>query len=342
MGLGMVVPMQELTSLSQGQWAHRATCVELEERRDASLVPPSSAEPLNATHGNPVLSSAHTGEGKHDSAPEDAIVSRVPVVSADGTPLMPCRPAKARKLIETGKAVKRWSKLGIFYIQLRFNPKKPAYQPLAAGVDPGSRFEGFSVAGTGDTVLNIMSEAVDWVKKAVEQRRRMRRARRYRKTRCRPSRFDNRLNGRNWIPPSTKARWDAKLRIIRQLGKILPIQKAVVEDIKAETRPGQRRWNRSFSPLEVGKAYFYTGLEEMGLQVIQKQDHETERLRNMHNLQKVEDKSKPVFETHCVDAWVLAASETGAQHPSTRALHYLTPLRWHRRQPEKQVQPPQP
>jgi len=162
--------MQELTSLS----SNGTTPSELEARPDASLVWTSAGEPLNTTPKR--LSPMDIGEGKLNFAPEDAIVSRVPVVSADGTPLMPCKPAKARKLLKAGKAVKKWDKLGVFYIQLKSNPAKPSYQPLAVGVDPGSKFEGFSVVGTEDTVLNIMSEAVDWVKRAVEQRRQMRRA----------------------------------------------------------------------------------------------------------------------------------------------------------------------
>jgi hypothetical protein len=176
--------------------------------------------------------------------------------------LIPCKPVKARKLLRDGKAIKRWNKLGIFYVRLNFDPKKPSHQPLAIGIDPGSKFEGFSVVGTKDTVLNVMSEAVDWVKKAVEQRRWMRRARRYRKTRCRECRGDNRLTNRDHLPPSTKARWDAKLRIIKQLQKILPISIAVVEDVKAETRKNHRRWNASFSPLEQGKQYFYSELRK--------------------------------------------------------------------------------
>jgi len=37
----------------------------------------------------------------------------------------------------------------------------------------------------------------------------------------------------------------------------------VIEDIKAPPRPGQRRWNTSFSPLEVGKAWCYGELEKI-------------------------------------------------------------------------------
>jgi hypothetical protein len=270
-------------------------------------------------------------EGKHDSAPEDAIVSRVPVVSANGTPLMPCKPAKARKLLESGKARKQWSKLGIFYIQLHFNPTNPTAQPLVIGVDPGSKFEGFSIVGTQDTVLNMMSEAVTWVSRTVKQRKQMRMSRRYRNTRRRPCR-SNRSRGKRFIPPSTKARWGAKLRVITHLKTILPIKTVVVEDIKARSKKGQRKWNRNFSPLERGKEYFYQELRKMGLVVILRTGFETQALRERFNLRKVTNKSKPIFESHCVDAWVLAASETGAQRPTTKSLYYAIPLRWHRRQ----------
>jgi len=314
--------MQKVTRLSPS----RPTCIGLQERQDASLVLPSSEEPLNSTLPQRELSLMHIVEGKHDL--EKTVIGRVPVVSADGTPLMPCKPSKARKLLENGKATKQWNKLSIFYLQLHFNPKKPSTQPLALGVDCGSKSEGFSVVGTKDTVLNIMSKATTWVKKAVEQRRQMRKTRRNRKTRRRECRFNNRLAHQKYIPPSTRARWDTKLRVIRQLEKILPIQTVVVEDVKAVTRKNGKRWNNSFSPIEVGKQYFYAQINKL----VVKSGVETKMLREQSMLKKLEDKSKPVFETHCVDAWVLAASETGAKQPTTRSLYYLVPLRWHRRQ----------
>ena len=253
---------------------------------------------------------------------------RVPVVDCEDKPLMPCTPVRARLLLKREKADARWSKLGVFYIQLRI-AKKPSNQPLAVGVDPGSKFEGFSVVGTRDTVLNVMSEAVTWVKDAVEQRRMMRRARRYRKTRCRTCR-SNRL-GRG-LPPSTKARWDAKLRIVGQLQRILPLSTAVVEDAKARTKPGQKRWNLGFSPLEAGKKYFYNSLRKTSLNVVVRQGYETKKLRRRFHLKKMRCKSAKAFESHCVDSWALAASETGAKKPTTKSLFYLVPLRWHRRQ----------
>jgi len=327
----MVVATQVLTSLSSEELLHELRLVGYENVGDASLVPSSSTEPLNVM--SLIIKRLRLlgiGEGKLDSGRETAI-GRIPVFSSSGVPLMPCRPKKARKLLEHGKAIKKRSKLGIFYLQLEFDPKHPVTQPLAIGVDPGTKFEGFSIVGTEDTVLNMMSKAVDWVKKAVAQHRNMRRARRYRKTRRRQCK-ENRRNNDTFLPPSTKARWDTKLRIIRQLCKLLPLQYAVVEDVKATTRKSQRRWNRNFSPLEVGKQYFYSELEKLGLIVITMQGQETKQLREAFGLEKSPNKSKVAFETHCVDAWVLAAAITGARYPTTQTLYYLEPIRFHRRQ----------
>src|SRR6266496_6034159 len=113
---------------------------------------------------------------------------RIPVVDTRGVALMPCTPAKARHLFKSGKARPKRNKLGLFYVQLCYE-QEPDNQSLVAGIDPGSKFEGFSVVGTVDTVLNLMVEAPDHVKEAVKTRRTMRRARRFRKWR-RPKRFD--------------------------------------------------------------------------------------------------------------------------------------------------------
>jgi hypothetical protein len=325
----MVVTTQVLTSLSSEEIFYELRLVGYKNVRDASLVPSSSTEPLNVMSLIEGLSLLGIGEGKPDSGRETAI-GRIPVVSKNGTPLMPCRPTKARKLLEQGKAIKKRNKLGIFYLQLEFNPKHPVTQPLAIGIDPGTKFEGFSVVGTDETVLNIMSKAVDWVKKAIKRRRVMRRSRRYRKNRRRKYK-ENRRNNETFLPPSTKARWDAKLRIVRHLIKLLPLKHAVVEDVKAKTRKSQRCWNRNFSPLEVGKQYFYSELEKIGLIVITMQGYETKQLREAFGLKKSHNKSKMAFDTHCVDAWVLAAAVTGACHLTTTTLYYLEAIRFHRR-----------
>ena len=57
-----------------------------------------------------------------------------------------------------------------------------------------------------------------------------------------------------------------------------------------------------------------------------------EAFRERLGLKKIRNKSKPVFESQCIDSWCLAAMVTGAKHPTTKSLHYVVPLRWHRRQ----------
>jgi RRXRR protein len=256
------------------------------------------------------------------------------VVDTRGIPLMPCTPGKARHLFKSGKARPKRNKLGIFYVQL-CDAQKPSNQPLVVGCDPGSKFEGFSVVGTRETVLNLMVEAPGHVKKAVETRRTMRRARRFRKWR-RPKRFNNRLNGNKRLPPSTRSRWEAKARVISHLLTILPITAVCVENVCAETRKGKhRRWNAAFSPVQVGKKHLYRLLAEMGLQVHLKEGWQTKELREKHGLSKTKSKSKQSFDSHAVDSWVLAASVSGAWQPTCQRLWYVVPAILHRRRLHK-------
>ncbi len=256
---------------------------------------------------------------------------RIPVVDTRGVALMPCTPAKARHLLKSGHARPRRNKLGLFYVQLCYE-QEPENQPLVVGVDPGSKFEGYSVVGSKETVLNLMVEAPAHVKKAITTRRTMRRARRSRKWQ-RPKRFDNRLNRKKRLPPSTRSRWKAKARVIAQLRKVLPLTGVVVEDVQAALRPGKGgKWNASFSPVQVGKAHLYRLLCEMGLTVSLKEGWQTKQLRERYGLKKTKSKSKQCFESHAIDAWVLAASLSGACGPTCTRLWYVVPARLHRRQ----------
>lgn len=241
---------------------------------------------------------------------------------------MPCTPPKARMLLKEGKAKAKRNKLGLFYLQLTYD-QQPALQSLVVGIDPGSKWEGFSVVGTKETVLNVMVEAPTHVKEAVKTRRTMRRARRCRKWR-RPCRSNNRLTGKKRLPPSTCSRWQAKARIVKHLTGILPVTGVVVEDVQASTRKG-KRWSTAFSPVQVGKMHLYRLLTNMGLQVQTREGWQTKELRDQYGLSKTKKKAQPVFESHCVDAWVLAASVSGACSPTCRRLWYMVPALLHRR-----------
>jgi len=249
----------------------------------------------------------------------------VPVLSADGKPLMPCHPARARALVRKGRAVRRFKK-GFFYVQL-LDRADGAVQPVACGIGPGSKWEGLTVKDAQRTFVNLHADAVTHVKEAVKARRNMRRGRRYRKTPCRKPRFHHSLGG---LPPSTRARWGWKLRLVRFLACLYPISVCAVEDVKASTRQGRRWWNTRFSPLEVGKAWFYGELSRLA-RVTVLPGYDTKRLRDVRSLPKTARKAAETFWAHCVDAWVLAASAVGGSVPDNTRIIRVAPLRFRRR-----------
>lgn len=242
---------------------------------------------------------------------------------------MPCHAARARQLIRAGRAVRRFDR-GLFYIQLADRPDGDT-QAIAVGIDPGSKKEAYTVKSEAHTFLNIQADAVTWVKEAEETSTHMRRSRRGRNIpyrECRP----NRRQGQFKLPPSTRARWGWKLRLCQWLARYYPIETYVVEDVAAVTKAGQRRWNQSFSPLEVGKQWFYQQLEQLG-QVELIKGYETAEARNRLGLKKSKQKMSDSFEAHCVDSWVLANLWVGGHSVAdNKAMLYIVPLRFHRRQ----------
>jgi hypothetical protein len=184
------------------------------------------------------------------------------------------------------------------------------------------------VKAAAHTYLNIQADAVTWVREAITTRRQMRQTRRFRKCPCRPPRCNRARGG---LPPSTKARWQWKLRLCRWLCRLFPITAFIVEDIKASTK-SKARWDVCFTPLEVGKHWFYTELGQLAPVQI-RQGWETKQLREMLGLRKSSNKLAEVFGAHAVDAWVLAWSVMGGlSTPDQTRLLSVTPLRWHRRQ----------
>ena len=251
----------------------------------------------------------------------------LPVLSATGERLMPCHAARARQLIRTGKAVKRFDR-GICYLVLT-ERQTGATQPVALGIDPGSKKEAYTVQGERHTLLNLQADAITWVGEHVTTRRHMRRARRYRNTPCRANR-QNRARG--GLPPSTRARWGWKLRITRWLARYYPLTTIVIEDIAAVTKAGKRRWNQSFSPLEVGKQWCYTELAHSA-PVMTVAGYQTKALRDQAGLTKSRNKLSDGWDAHCVDSFVLASYGVGgASHPTNTQMLYVVPLRFHRRQ----------
>ena len=234
----------------------------------------------------------------------------VPTKTKDTQTLMPMHAARARKLIKRGEATPYWDN-GIYCIRLNKEPSNRETQAIAIGVDPGSKKEGFTVKSQAHTYLNVQADAHTKVGKKVEKRRELRRSRRSRKCPNRKNRT-NRLANRERVPAGTRARWEWKLRILQWLSKMFPATHICVEDIKAETKERAKKWNQSFSPLEVGKQWFYTQLQKRW-EVLTLQGWQTKEIRDRLDLKKSSKKLSETFDAHCVDSWCLAYHTVGGE-----------------------------
>jgi hypothetical protein len=240
---------------------------------------------------------------------------------------MPTTPARARRWIKRGEATPFWNR-GIFCVRLNREPSGRETQDIAVGIDPGSQKVGLTVKSQAHTYLNVQADAVGHVKEAVADRHDARTSRRQRKTPCRQPRANRARGG---IPPSTKARWQWKLRLLNWLRRLFPITDVVVEDIKAETK-GKRRWDVLFSPMEVGKQWFSSEVRKLA-RLTTYQGFETKTMRDALGLKKTKQKTTEVFAAHCVDSWVLAHVVVGGDsQPDNTRLLCVTPLKLHRRE----------
>jgi len=262
----------------------------------------------------------------------------VPVKSKDEERLMPMHPARARKLVKRGEATPYFDN-GIYCVRLNKEPSGRETQEIAVGVDPGSKKEGFTVKSEAHTYFNVQADAHNKVGKKVEKRHELRRSRRSRKCPNRKNRT-NRLANRNRIPAGTRARWEWKLRILEWLSKLYPITHVCVEDIKARTIERAKKWNQSFSPLEVGKDWFYTEIQKRW-ELLTLQGYETKELRDRLGLKKSSDKTVEIFDAHCVDSWCLAYYAIGGPGKvDNRDIFCISPIpiqrrTLHREQPKK-------
>lgn len=257
---------------------------------------------------------------------------KVPVVDMRGVPLMPTTKHRAMTLVERGEATPFW-KQGIWCIRLNKEPSARNLQPIVAGVDPGSKREAIVLKSEAHTIINVQMDAITYISDRLTTRREMRRGRRYRKTPCRPPRPNRaRGQGKDWMPPSTKARWQWKLRVLNFLAQLYPISDVVVEDVKARTRKGKRAWNGNFSILETGKNWFYDQIRARWT-LWTREGWQTAETRKMLGLKKTSDKMALSWSAHCVDAWCLAYDIIGGDPApdDTQVLH-LTPVQFRRRQ----------
>lgn len=149
------------------------------------------------------------------------------VQNIHGEPLMPCREAKARKLLKCQKAyaVKRTP----FTIRLTFECENRT-QPITLGVDAGSKYIGLSATTDNKEFYAAEIELRSDITDLISTRRQNRRMRRNR-LRYRPARFDNRVHSKNkgWLAPSVEQKIQCHLKSVSDICNLLPISEIIVE-----------------------------------------------------------------------------------------------------------------
>lgn len=202
---------------------------------------------------------------------------RVPVLDKEDKPLMPTTASRARRWMEQGKAIPKWSDLGIFYVQLVEPPSGYKTQRINIGIDPGKRYSGVAVQSQKYTLsmfhLVLMGfipkqgSAMPGVNSKMDYRRLLRRGRRGRRINRkvafslrnhRQKRFDNRRQSK--LAPSIRSNRQLELRVVAELYKIFPVSAIVYERVRADVdltsgRKGAKS-GKGFSAVMVGQVRF--------------------------------------------------------------------------------------
>ncbi|GAB4185650.1 MAG: hypothetical protein Fur006_24320 [Coleofasciculaceae cyanobacterium] len=247
---------------------------------------------------------------------------RVPVVSQNGKPLMPTKSSRANKWVKQGKAVGKWSDVGIYYVQLLESSGEET-QPVVIGVDPGKSYAGIGVQSAQLTLARFhLILPFGRVKQRMEQRRMLRRSRRSRRINRkvafksrnhRQKRFSNRKQSK--VPPSIKASRQLELRVVRELSKIFPLFAIGYEQVKADVdRTSGRKGAKSgkgFSPVMNGQLWAIEQIKTIAPVFVregwQKDGNGTSQIRKQLGLVKdSRNKSEAKPETHAVDGVALA------------------------------------
>jgi len=222
---------------------------------------------------------------------------RVYVINKRKEPLMPTKPQKARKLLESGKAkiVKREP----FTIQL-LQATGETKQKITLGVDSGSKVIGLS-ATTGKKEV-FASEVIlrKDIVKLLATKRQNRRTKRNR-LRYRKPRFSNRTKSKKkgWLAPSIQHKIDTHLTVISKVCEILPISKIIVETASFDT---QKLKNDKV------EGYDYQNGDQLGFWNVR----EYVLFRDHHKCQHCKGKSKDkILNVHHIES-----RKTGGDSPS--------------------------
>ena len=166
----------------------------------------------------------------------------VAVLDADGRPLMPTRPSRARRLMRDGRAENTWVK-GMFAIRMKdvdAGDPDVVVDGVEVNVDPGASATGIAVVSERDGTRHAhalveLRHRGNRVRNKLIRRRSFRRNRRGR-LRNRKPRFDNRTRPAGWLPPSLVSRLENTVTWANRMAAIFPVRLVRVEDAVFDTQ----------------------------------------------------------------------------------------------------------
>lgn len=169
---------------------------------------------------------------------------KVFVLDKHHNPIMPCKPHRAKKLLQSGKAVVH--RQYPFTIRMKHvDASDMKLQPLTLKIDPGTKTTGLTITlpscdDVGHTTENavLLSELEhhsDKISKDMSNRAAIRKNRRNRKLRYRAARFLNRTKPSAWLAPSVRARVQTLENWCSKFESLCNIKKIDIEYAKFDT-----------------------------------------------------------------------------------------------------------
>lgn len=230
--------------------------------------------------------------------------NRVPVIWK-GRPLMPTKWKKAKRLVRLGKAKFKYSKDGIMYLKLKFQPSGLDVQDIQLGLDPGSCFDGISIVSKNDHHENIELYHNKTVSDRMSKRAGYRRIRRGR-LRHRKIRFDSRTSSK--LAPTVASMINFRKFIISELLELYPISKIIIEDVTYNHWGDKEGLGSGFSHVEIGKTKLYNWIKSLGIKLITVRGEITKDIREKFLGEgcKTYDKGDGSFSSQCIDSFALA------------------------------------
>ncbi len=179
---------------------------------------------------------------------------RVFVLDKNRKPLDPCHPAKARKLLKSGRAkvVRRYP----FTIIIKdLEVENCSTHDHQLKIDPGAKTTGLAITQGNRVVWGAeLTHRGFQIREALTSRRQLRRSRRNRKTRYRKPRFLNRTRPKGWLPPSLMSRVHNVLTWVNKLIKFCPVAGISQELVRFDT---QKMLNPEISGIEYQQGTLY-------------------------------------------------------------------------------------